>query len=213
MTIECPQHGRIEARECLLRHIDARAGGSNTQCAACPAGPEVRRQSIEKPDTVQPVQQTTTRHAPDDRAAWRAAYQRICDVTGRATQVELAEELGIRQSSISDAKRRASLPASWLLTILQRYQVNPHWILTGSGCKYMLPSDSTTKIQLDSHIGVLRDELRAELVATRVLSLEQATAALMAHYPAGTTLDIKFHQMLNVPDRPHDSGMTTMGAA
>lgn len=62
------------------------------------------------------------------------AMDRIKEVTGCSTQMQLAEALGVRQSSISDAKRRASIPAGWLLTLVRRpWRVNPDWILTGLG--------------------------------------------------------------------------------
>lgn len=71
---------------------------------------------------------------------FNAAFARICEVSGMKTQTELAEYLGIRQSSISDAKRRGSIPAQWLLSILNNEGVNPAWILTGNGAKYLVPS-------------------------------------------------------------------------
>ena len=48
-------------------------------------------------------------------------------------QVELAEFLGIRQSFISDAKKRQAIPADWLVTLLRLKGINPEWILTGLG--------------------------------------------------------------------------------
>lgn len=51
--------------------------------------------------------------------------------------MDLADILGIRQSSISDAKRRGEIPASWLLTLLKNYRVNPEWIITGNGPQYL----------------------------------------------------------------------------
>ena len=42
---------------------------------------------------------------------------RIKKATGARTQVELASLLGIRQSSISDAKRRNSVPADWYMKL------------------------------------------------------------------------------------------------
>ena len=49
------------------------------------------------------------------------------------TQVELAEFLGIRQSEVSDAKRRREIPSSWLVILMLMKNVNPEWILTGKG--------------------------------------------------------------------------------
>lgn len=63
--------------------------------------------------------------------------ERILLVTRTRTQVELAEFLGIRQSSVSDAKRRGSIPAEWLISILRVRNVHPEWILTGNGPCYL----------------------------------------------------------------------------
>lgn len=75
-----------------------------------------------------------------ERHEFDAAYARICEVCGVKTQTELSAYLGIRQSSISDAGRRSAVPAAWLLTILSRERVNPAWILTGEGPRYLVPS-------------------------------------------------------------------------
>lgn len=63
---------------------------------------------------------------------------RIFKAAGCRTQTELAELLGIRQSSISDAKRRGSVPAEWLLTLLRIRGINPEWVLSGSGPRELL---------------------------------------------------------------------------
>ena len=75
-----------------------------------------------------------------ERHEFDAAYARICEVCGMKTQTELSAYLGIRQSSISDAKRRVAVPAAWLLTLLTREGVNPTWILTGEGSKFLVPA-------------------------------------------------------------------------
>lgn len=65
------------------------------------------------------------------------ALQRVYEAVGCRTQVELAQFLGIRQSSISDAKRRKAIPADWLLKILREKGISPDWILTGEGPRTM----------------------------------------------------------------------------
>ena len=77
-----------------------------------------------------------------ERHEFDAAYARICKVCGMKTQTDLSAYLGIRQSSISDsdAKRRMMIPAAWLLTLLTREGVNPAWILTGGGSKFLVPA-------------------------------------------------------------------------
>lgn len=64
-------------------------------------------------------------------SAFDEALERIKRATGARTQVDLAAILGIRQSSISDAKRRQSIPADWLLKLYRSHGLNPDWITTG----------------------------------------------------------------------------------
>ena len=64
---------------------------------------------------------------------YSSAMERIRAVTGCETQRELGRFLGINQSAISDAKRRGTIPAEWLLTLLRGKGINPDWILTGKG--------------------------------------------------------------------------------
>ncbi len=101
-----------------------------------------------------------TELTPEVRAAYEAAMDRIRTVTGFRTQVQLAEVLGVRQSSISDAKRRASIPPEWQLKIMRLHQVNPDWLLTGRGAQFlgdMLPEKINrlgrvvTEVQLELH--------------------------------------------------------------
>lgn len=67
---------------------------------------------------------------------------RVYETAGCRTQTELAKFLGMRQSSISDAKKRGSIPADWLRTLWRKKGVNPDWILTGHGPKGLRPVDS-----------------------------------------------------------------------
>ena len=68
-----------------------------------------------------------------------SAYIRIKESTGLRTQTEIANALGISQSSVSDALRRGETPATWLVTLLEKYSLNPFWIKTGRGFQYMAP--------------------------------------------------------------------------
>lgn len=65
--------------------------------------------------------------------------QRVFEIVQCKTQMELADYLGIRQSSISDAKRRNSVPAEWLIKLLRMKGINPDWVLSGQGPRYMQP--------------------------------------------------------------------------
>lgn len=68
--------------------------------------------------------------------SFQEVYNRILEVTETRTQIELAEFLGIRQSSISDALRRESIPSDWILAIFEQKGILPSWIRTGEGSRY-----------------------------------------------------------------------------
>lgn len=59
------------------------------------------------------------------------AMERIKKATGARTQVQLAEVLDVRQSSISDAKRRCSVPSDWFLKLYRSHGLNPNWLSDG----------------------------------------------------------------------------------
>lgn len=64
-------------------------------------------------------------------------FERIQRATNRRTQVALAELLEIRQSSISDAKRRNSVPADWYMKLFEKFGLNPDWLKKGVGPMYL----------------------------------------------------------------------------
>ena len=70
-----------------------------------------------------------------------ARLQRVFEAAACRTQIELATFLGVRQSSISDAKRRGSIPPEWLVTLLLKQWINPAWVLTGKGSRYLQPAE------------------------------------------------------------------------
>ncbi len=81
---------------------------------------------------------------PDQPAlcSFEAQFARVFEAAECKTQVELAAFLEVRQSSISDAKRRKSIPAEWRVKLFERKRVNPEWILCGAGGKYLMPTEA-----------------------------------------------------------------------
>ncbi len=75
-----------------------------------------------------------------EEATYEAIIRRIHSASETRTQVELADFLGIRQSSISDAKRRKAIPKEWLVTLLRLRGINPEWVLTGEGARLLQPA-------------------------------------------------------------------------
>ena len=67
-------------------------------------------------------------------------YRRVFEAAECRTQVELATVLEVRQSSISDAKRRKNIPAEWRVKLFEKKRINPDWILHGTGAKYLIPA-------------------------------------------------------------------------
>lgn len=76
------------------------------------------------------------------------------------TQVDLAKQLETPQSCISEAKRRRSVPKSWLLKIWEKTFYSPHYILEGEACGHIfaMPAD-------ERHEFVNAHELREEITA------------------------------------------------
>lgn len=95
---------------------------------------------------------------PDRVAAFEAAMERIKTVTRARTQVQLAEVLEVRQSSISDAKRRASIPDGWLVKLLRTRQVLPDWILTGEGQQYLADGSHAVVAGLQEQLRLITED-------------------------------------------------------
>lgn len=108
-----------------------------------------------------------------------AAYTRIREITGCRTQIEIATCLGIRQSSISDAKKRGALPDSWLITLLNQKGINPTWIMTGEGARYLAPTE-TAPDELNLKARLLSPELeqRIRTALTDIVLVETLTTAV-----------------------------------
>jgi Bacteriophage CI repressor helix-turn-helix domain. len=86
---------------------------------------------------------------------------RVFEAANCRTQEELAGLLGIRQSAVSDAKRRKSVPSEWLVCLFRLRGVNPEWVLTGCGPKFLNKesghdSSTQTAMQLTPTQEVLR---------------------------------------------------------
>jgi hypothetical protein len=109
--------------------------------------------------------------------------ERIREVFCVRTQVEIAERLGVRQSSVSDAKRRSSIPGDWLLTIWRATGVSPDWIMDGDACGHRFAPVSTEAGQA-VNAATLRREIEAEVRAELdTLGMDDLVARLRAVCP------------------------------
>ena len=87
---------------------------------------------------------STSQATPD--ISFEAQYKRVFEAAECRTQIQLAGFLNIRQSSISDAKRRKSIPAEWRMKLFEKKRINPEWILGGVAAKYLVPADAEQPI-------------------------------------------------------------------
>ena len=85
--------------------------------------------------------ETPVPHGRAPQSDFNSQYARLLEAAGCRTQVELAAVLDIKQSSISDAKRRKGVPSDWLIKLFEKKQINPDWIRCGTNAKYLAPVD------------------------------------------------------------------------
>ena len=110
----------------------------------------------------------------ENTAAFEAKMERIHFIARTRTQTELADFLGIRQSSVSDAKRRERIPSDWLVTLMLTRNVHPEWILTGNGPCHMCASAPG-----QYETGDKTQEQRADEAALRRLSAKALADELL----------------------------------
>ena len=106
-------------------------------------------------------------------------YERIRQATNARTQMELAELLGIRQSSISDAKRRNSIPADWYMKLFEKLNLNPDWLKTGTGPQHL------QRAQLSDALPASLMETPAPYGSNLAKSLALPVHGMHCHYEDG----------------------------
>ncbi|EPR36227.1 CI repressor [Alkalidesulfovibrio alkalitolerans DSM 16529] len=77
-----------------------------------------------------------------DAEEFNDIYLRVLEAAGAQTQQDLAERLGIRQSSVSDAKKKKRVPASWILSLCLEAGYNPRWLLSGEPPRRLTAPDA-----------------------------------------------------------------------
>ncbi len=72
-----------------------------------------------------------------DSPNFNSFFKRLLKEGGITSQKELALILGVDGSTISQAKKRDSVPRGWITKLSQKFSLNPEWIETGNGKKLM----------------------------------------------------------------------------
>lgn len=111
--------------------------------------------------------------------AFESQYARVFEAANCRTQTCLAELLEIKQSSISDAKRRKAIPSDWLVKLFEKKRVNPEWIRTGQGGKVLQAVDEVERqrpivvnaIERKPAEDCTTDELLAEILRRMLKSI------------------------------------------
>jgi len=60
-------------------------------------------------------------------------FDRVTAATGIRSQTELAAVLGINRSAITQAKKKGTIPANWILGLSRKFSLNPDWLERGTG--------------------------------------------------------------------------------
>ena len=104
-------------------------------------------------------------------------FERIKYATHTRTQIELATVLDIRQSSISDAKRRNSIPSDWCMKLFERFGLNPDWIKKGTGPMYLRTETGYAPVDEETPMAAREDtslysDLNAKSLVASVFSMQ-----------------------------------------
>ena len=78
-----------------------------------------------------------------DITSFDEVFRRFQSVTGTSTQQELADVLGIKQSTISESKKRNTVPPGWYITLFEARGVSPDWLKRGRGPVYLRTEDGS----------------------------------------------------------------------
>ncbi len=126
-------------------------------------------------------------------------FERIKHATNTRTQVELATVLDIRQSSISDAKRRNSVPADWCMKLFERFGLNPDWLKKGIGPMYLRTEMGYAPVEATAALNTYED---VALYSDPDAKSEIVSVYSMQHWPdadANPTAGPKIVGKLSVP--------------
>ncbi len=77
-----------------------------------------------------------------DMDSFDLVYARMLFVAGRRTQSELADILGLRQGSISEAKKRGYVPMQWFVRVADAFNVEIDWLRFGKPPIFRKKEDS-----------------------------------------------------------------------
>lgn len=66
-------------------------------------------------------------------------FERVAQATGLRTLSDLADLLGVNRSAVTQARKKDSVPATWLLHLYRQKGLNPDWLEGGPGPDIIAP--------------------------------------------------------------------------
>lgn len=70
---------------------------------------------------------------------FNAFFERVSNTLGIGSLSELADILKVNRSSVTQARKKDSVPSNWLLELFRSYGLNPDWLESGSGPEFLKP--------------------------------------------------------------------------
>ncbi|PIE67843.1 MAG: transcriptional regulator [Deltaproteobacteria bacterium] len=68
-------------------------------------------------------------------------FARVSKTLAVSSFSELAKLLNVNRSSITQARKKDSIPANWLLALVRNHGLNPDWLEGGEGPQWLKPGD------------------------------------------------------------------------
>ncbi len=69
-------------------------------------------------------------------------FTRVSESIGIRTMTDMAHVLGVNRSAVTQARKKDSVPATWLLTLYKSHGLNPEWLESGKAPRRLKPSES-----------------------------------------------------------------------
>ena len=73
------------------------------------------------------------------QSRFESFLKRVFEATAISSQTELASALKINRSAITQARKKESIPAKWILQLYRTFGLNPDWLESGVGEQYLKP--------------------------------------------------------------------------
>ncbi len=73
-------------------------------------------------------------------------FERVSKPLGITSLAELADILKVNRSAITQARKKDSVPANWMLELFRRYGLNPDWLEGGSGPQFLKSGEDSDDV-------------------------------------------------------------------